>query len=114
MVPIKLDQETADDHLWRCSVFKRRDQALYLILDRSVNLGKDIDEKYSALSTSIHKKAKSDGTYPGSTLFNELQVAVGGSHLHSRIHAVIEAASLRMDRLGGGGAGRLQQMEEHQ
>jgi hypothetical protein len=64
-------------------------------------LGKDLDQKYSALSTSIYKKSRSDGTYPGSILFTDLQLAVGGSHLHSRINAVIEASSLRMDRVGG-------------
>ena len=101
LYPTQLDTESIDDYKWRCSVFKRRDKALYLVLDRSITLGKDLDEKYSALSTAIFKKSKDEAFCPGAVLFTELQLAVGGSHLHSRIHAVIEAASLRMDRLGG-------------
>lgn len=103
--PIQLESESTDDYEWRMSIFRKRDYALYLILDRSVTLGSvpalGLDPKFSALSTLIYKKSKTEGTYPGSILFSELQLAVGGSHLHSRINAVMEVASLRMERVGG-------------
>ena len=99
--PIQLESESLVDFQWRQSVFKRRDNALYLILDRSVTLGKELDPKFSALSTTIYKKSKSEGIFPGSVLFSELKLAVGGSHLHSRINLAIDAAALRMDKLGG-------------
>jgi hypothetical protein len=98
--PIQLDSESEVDYQERVQIFKRRDLALYLILDKSINSSKELDPKFSALSTRIYDQSLIDQSYPGILLYNGFESTIKGSHLHTRINLTHDLVHLRLESLG--------------
>jgi hypothetical protein len=100
ILPVQVENESESEYQWRIATFRQRDLALYLVLDKAINTGKDIDPKYRSLATAVYRKAIIEGQPYGQVLFDELSMVVKGSPLHSRINSITELAKIKMDKTG--------------
>ena len=95
------DQNYFEDRL---RIFRRRDHALYLVLDKSISSSKEVEvdrlDKFISLSTKIYDDCNVSDGYPGVTLFASFETTIKGTHLHTRINLVTEMVSNRLSALG--------------
>ena len=102
--PIQLFDETPDYFQERLHIYRRRDHALYLILDKAISTSKEVEndrlDKFISLSTRIYDDCNSADGYPGITLFASFETTIKGTHLHTRMNLVSEMISNRLASLG--------------
>jgi hypothetical protein len=99
--PIQLFDEDLNHFYDRLSIFRRRDYALYLVLDKSISSSKEIDlEKFISLSTKIHDSCALSEGYPGYSLYCSFETTIKGSHLHTRMNLAYELVTAKPSGLG--------------
>lgn len=99
--PVLVYDEDLDHFSDRQCIYRRRDEALYLILDKSISGSKEPEiDKFIALSTKVYETClKSDG-FAGYTLFSMFEHVIKGSPLHTRLNLVYDMLTRKPKGLG--------------
>jgi hypothetical protein len=97
-MPIMVELESVENYQKRVQIYKRRDRAFYLLLDKSLNGGHGLDPKYLALSEQLNNDENSDNI--GHRLFDGLLFLLKGSHLWARIDSINSMVQLKLTKIG--------------
>jgi hypothetical protein len=99
--PIQVLGEDNDHYFDRECIFRRRDEALYMILDKAISSSKEAEiDKFIALSTRIYEQCQKSDGLAGVTLFTTFEQVIKGSPLHTRINLVYELLTRKPKGLG--------------
>lgn len=96
--PVRVDAETEEQFDRRMVIYKARDRALYLVLDKSLSSAAGtIDPKFLALSEQLSLE---DSIGIGGKLYDGVLFLIKGSHLWSRVDTLTAMVDLKLDRVG--------------
>ena len=95
--PVRVDDEDLDQFNRRVDIFKARDRACYLVLDKSLSTSVKLDPKYLALS---EKMSQDVSTESGQQLFDGIVFLLKGSHLWARIDSLVSMSHFKLDNIG--------------
>ena len=102
--PVQLFDENPEYFQDRLNIYRRRDHALYLILDKAISSSKEVEndrlDKFISLSTRIYDDCNRTDGYPGVTLFSSFETTIKGTHLHTRMNLVNDLVTNRLQSLG--------------
>ena len=95
--PVKCKTESDEQYESRLEIYQSRDRALYLILDRSINMASGLDVKY----TSLSDKLNTDGIESiGQTLYDGILKLLKGSHLYARLESLNNIMDIKLQKVG--------------
>jgi hypothetical protein len=95
--PIQTEDEDDEHYSKRVAIFKARDRAFFLVLDKSLSGASNIDPKFLALSDQL---SLDESTAIGQKLYDGLMFLLKGSHLWSRIDTISSMVNLKLDKIG--------------
>jgi hypothetical protein len=97
-IPIMAEFESEEHYQRRVQIFKKRDRAFYLLLDKSLTGTTGLDPKYLALSEQLNNDDNSDNI--GHRLFDGLLFLLKGSHLWARMDSINTMVQLKLAKIG--------------
>jgi hypothetical protein len=97
MLPVQVDSETVEEFEKRLLIFKARDRAFFLILDKSLSSATNLDPKFLALSEQLSLE---EDSAVGQKLYDGILFLLKGSHLWSRIDSLASMWNLQLERIG--------------
>ena len=95
--PVQLDEENDQHYQKRVAIFKSRDRAFFLVLDKSISTGNNIDPKFLALADQL---SLDESSAIGQKLYDGLMFLLKGSHLWSRIDSLVIMSGLKLEKIG--------------
>lgn len=95
--PVMVDSESLMDFEKRSQIYRNRDRAFYLILDKSLSSAQNLDPKYLSLSEQLNND-EGNGNI-GHRLYDGIMFLVKGSHLYARIDSINNMMNLVTSRI---------------
>lgn len=96
--PVMVESEGLSEFEKRLQIFKNRDRAFYLILDKSLSGAQNLDPKYLSLSEQLNND-EANGNI-GHRLYDGIMFLVKGSHLYARMDSINNMVNLKLSKIG--------------